>query len=154
MHDDSSVTSARSTAQFQFTLTSLLLFTLAVASALTLLVVVPVVIAVPVIIFLSMAVPAVLTVGLVYGESSVRTFCIGALFPTGVLLYATGWILGLSTLEPPSTSDLESFSQWVEFFEEIAAPYRVYAGSSWVSSIVIGLICVGARRWISHAVRR
>ncbi len=146
MHDEDSVTPAQSHKQFQFSLTALLVVVLAAACALSLVVVIPSGIAVPIIIFLSMAVPAVLTVGIVFGGTSLRPFCIGALFPTGVLLYATGWLFGLSVLEPPPISDLDSMDQWMEFFEGIGTPYRVYAGSAWFFSIIIGYACVVSQR--------
>jgi len=132
----------------QFTLAALMLLTLVVAVALALLVGVPSVVAVPIMLFLAAAVPAVLTAGVVYGRGYLRAFCIGALFPTGLLLYTTGWLFGLVLVQggPPRLNELETLAQWVEFFEEIGPSYRAYAAAAWASSLLAGSLCVLARR--------
>ncbi len=133
--------------QFQFSVLGLLLFTLAVACSLALLVVAPAMIAVPGIIFLAVAVPAVLTVGIVHGHGAMRTFCIGALFPTGALLYCSSWMFVLALVEP---DEFASFSDWLEFSENVGHPFRVYAGTAWILSVIVGCICVGARRLLQR----
>ena len=40
--------------------------------------------------FLALATPIVLTIALIYGGGYLRTFCIGALFPAGLILFSLG----------------------------------------------------------------
>jgi len=140
--------------RLQFSLRTLLLLTMAVACALALLVGTPSAIAVPCIFCLAVAVPAILTVCIIYGHGNTRVFCIGALFPTGLLLYATVWFLGLAIVKPPGFPGFRNLAGWLEFFDITGAPYRVFAGSSWTLSIVVGLLCVGAKRVVTRAARR
>jgi hypothetical protein len=140
--------------RFQFSLATLLWLTLAVACALALLVGMPSAVAVPILICLAIGVPAVLTTVLVYGRGYVRAFCTGALFPTGIFLYATGWVFGLTIIEGPRPGTMDSLAEWFEFFEEIGTPYRVYAGAAWALGLIVGLVCVGVRRVALSGWRR
>ena len=140
--------------RLQFGLRTLLLLPVAVACALALLLGTPSVIAVPCIFCLAVAVPAILTVCIVYGRGNTRVFCIGALFPTGLLLYATGWLVGYSSIEVGLITALDELDHWLEFLGQISAPYRVYAGVSWTLSVLAGLLCIGAKRVVTRAARR
>jgi hypothetical protein len=56
-------------------------------------------IALPLLILLAVALPATLAAGTVYTRGTWQAFCIGGLFPSGLMLYITGWMLGLSIFE-------------------------------------------------------
>ena len=111
-------------------------------------------VAVPVTIALSVGFPAVLTISAMYGDRVVRAFCIGALFPTGLLLYVTGWLFGLALIEGPIAGELDDILQWLEFFESLDVTYRVYAGSTWILSFVVGVACVLTRAALVRSARR
>ena len=130
---DKDAASGRSGRPWQYSMTTLLLVTAGTAMALAVLVSFPSTIAVPVLICLTIAIPAVLCVVAIYGSGYQRTFCIGALFPTGIMLYTTGWLMGLSLFEPPSTSDLKTLEEWLAFLDDVSVPYRLYVGSAWLS---------------------
>jgi hypothetical protein len=127
----------------QFGLRTMFVLTACVAFACTVLFAVPDPVAVPLLLALTIGVPAVLTTFIVYGGSYLRTFCIGALFPAAIALYASGWFLGYWLL---ATAD--GYADWGEFTtEDFGGVYRWYGGTSWLLAIVVGLICVGAR-WL------
>lgn len=151
---DNSDVSRRPNAPFQFSILTLLLFTFAFACAMAVLFVLPPYLAVPVIIALATGFPAVLTVSAVYGDGVVRAFCIGALFPTGLLLYATGWMFGLALIGGPMAGELEDLAQWLQFFESMDPKYRVYAGSTWILSFLVGVACVLTRFALVRSARR
>ena len=151
---DNSDVSRRPSAPFQFSILTLLLFTFAFACALSVLFVLPPYFAIPVIIALTVGFPAVLTVSAVYGDRVVRAFCIGALFPTGLLLYITGWTFGLAFTEGPFLEELQTLPQWLEYLETMDSPYRVYAGSAWILSFLVGVSCVLTRAALVRSARR
>jgi hypothetical protein len=127
---------------WQYSLKTLLVVTAAVAVALSIIVSSPDWIAVPMLMLLAIAVPALLTSVLVYGSGYQRTFCLGALFPTGIALYATGWAMGLALVD----GDLDDLGEWLEFFEAAGNPYRVYSASAWLLAIAVGSAAVAIRR--------
>ena len=131
----------------QFSLRTMFVLTACVAVACTVLFAVPDPLAVPLLLALTIAVPAVLATFVIYGRGYLRTFCIGALFPTATALYASAWFLGFCLLDA-------DVSDWYELAtEDAAVVYRWYAGISWVLAVVIGLICVGAR-WLVAGKKR
>lgn len=152
---DTSDVSRRPNAPFQFSILTLLLFTFAFVCALSVLHIFPYYLAVPVIIALSVGFPAVLTVSAVYGDPVVRAFCIGALFPTGLLLFVTGWMFGFALLQGQGPwGELDELPKWLEFFEGVDAAYRVYAGSAWILSFLVGVACVFTRAALVRSARR
>ena len=146
-------TSGRPRQPWQYSMKTLLLVTAGTAMALAILVSFPDPIAVPVLICLTITIPAILCVVAIYGSGYQRTFCIGALFPTGTMLYATGWLMGLSLIEAPSVSDLNTLKQWLAFFDEVGVPYRVYVGAAWLLAMVIGAMAVVLRRHLETRAR-
>ena len=150
---DKDATSGRPRQPWQYSMKTLLLVTAGTAMALAILVSFPNPIAVPVLICLTIAIPAILCIVAIYGSGYQRTFCIGALFPTGITLYATGWMMGLSLIEAPSVSDLDTLEQWLEFFDEVGAPYRVYVGAAWLLAMIIGSLAVVLRRHLETRAR-
>lgn len=89
--------------------------------------------------FLGIMAPMVLTIGLIYGRGNLRTFCIGALFSAGLILFsltpaASYWLVGVPGPADPDT-----------------APYvGVYVLVAGVVIVVMGLVAVGVR-WMIEA---
>jgi hypothetical protein len=71
----------------QFSLRTLLLVPLAVACVFAVLLAKPAAVALLELFVISLVLPAVLTVIIVYGSGCKRAFCIGALFPVGALWF-------------------------------------------------------------------
>jgi hypothetical protein len=139
---------------WQYSLKTLFLITLGLAVALAVVVSFPNGIAVPLLICLAIAIPAFLTVVAIYGSGYQRTFSIGALFPTCTLLYATGWLMGLTLIEGPGPSTFDSLGDWLELFDEVGGPYRVYTGSAWLLAVAVGWMAVGVRYRLERRARR
>jgi len=100
--------------------------------------------------FISVALPAALTVGLIYGRGYARTFCIGALVPSslaGVLMFVYMNALCGAPLEILEVlnggTELSSAAMWL----------ACYAGIPCGASLVIGLVAVGVH-WIAAIVQR
>lgn len=98
----------------------------------------------------SMILPAVLTIIIVYGRGYLRAFCIGAMFPAVLPLFPVAMLADRLFLEPNSINfylpRLTEDINWLWF--------RVYVGSFWILSVIIGLICVGARRLVEKRPAR
>ena len=77
--------------RFQFSLFSMFVVTTAVAATCSLTFTMPAVAAIPLFGVFSMVLTAVLITGIIYGRGYQRTFCIGAVVPFGVLLFALGF---------------------------------------------------------------
>ena len=102
---------------------------------------------------LAIAIPALLTVVVVYGSSYQRTFCIGALFPTCTELYVTGWLLvGLTQIDAYGDA-MEDFEEWLELFDSLGYSYRIYTAGSWLLAVIIGAAAVGVRRRLERGAR-
>ncbi len=86
---------------FQFSLVAMLLAMAVVAAAMAVLFAFPDALATPVIIFLFITVPALLTTHIVYGSGYERTFCIGALFPTGFALFVIRLLFSIVVIDGP-----------------------------------------------------
>ena len=116
----------------QFGLGTVFWITTATAVAFTIVFRIPTDFADPLILFVSVAMPAVLTTLIIYGRSYQRTFCIGAMFPAVVflLLIFSGEIHQLRW----------NLSRVVEF------EFQVLVCSFWGSTVLIGAICVGVRK--------
>jgi hypothetical protein len=151
---DSDTTPPQPGRPWQFSMKTLLIVTIATALGLTIVVSLPNAIAVPLMICLTVAVPALLTVVLVYGSGYQRTFCIGALFPTCLLLYVTGWLFGLALINPPVAGELDDLDQWLRFFEGIGPHYRTYAASAWLMAVIVGTLAVCVRWGLEARARR
>jgi hypothetical protein len=106
-------------------------------------------IAVPALLFVVVVLPALLTAGVIFGGRGLRAFCIGALFPTGLMLYATGWLLGLSLIEGPTR--LDDPSDWMDFVERVDFPLRLYAAGSWVMALLIGALVAFIGYWATSS---
>jgi hypothetical protein len=130
---------------WQYSLKTLFLITLGLALALAVVVSFPSALAVPVLICLAIALPAFLTAVALYGSGYQRAFAVGALFPTCTVLYATGWLMGLTLVNSPGPSPLADLEEWLEFFEGVGPAYRVYAGAAWLLAVAVGWMAVGVR---------
>ncbi|MHC4404620.1 MAG: hypothetical protein ACYTG0_33625 [Planctomycetota bacterium] len=139
---------------WQFGVRTLLWVTLGMALALGIVVSSPSAIAVPVMMCLAITVPAVLTVVLIYGSTYQRTFCIGALFPSCVALYATGWLFGVMLFGGPQGDGLDSLDEWLELFDYLSLPCRVYVGGAWLLAVIVGSLAVGVRWQLERTARR
>jgi hypothetical protein len=118
----------------QFSLGTMFWITTATAIACAVLFPMPTVVAVPLILLISVALPAVLTTVIIYGRSYQRTFCIGALFPSGIFLLMVPYG-GMTPFRFGSPGG-EDF--W----------FRIVVCGFWVSSLLIGGVCVGVRRLV------
>ena len=150
-HDGTTPTRPRR--PWQYSMKTLFRVTFGTAVALAVVVSSPNAIAVPVMICLNIAVPAFLTVVLVYGSGYQRTFCIGALFPTWTALYATGWLLVIALMQAPPASSLDTLDGWLAFFDAIGSTYRVCTGGAWLLAVV-GSAAVGVRWHLETQTRR
>jgi len=139
---------------WQYSMKTLMLVALGTAVALTIVVSLPNAIAVPVLICLAIAVPAFLTAVAIYGSGYQRAFSIGALYPTCTMLYATGWLMGLSLIEGPRASELDSLEGWLAFFEAVGGAYRVYTGCAWLLAVAVGWMAVAVRYHFEKRARR
>jgi hypothetical protein len=129
----------------QFSLPAKLALTAMAGVAAAVLFAVPKYYAFPIIIFLTIALPPLLATVLVYGNRWQRSFCLGAIFPAGIMLWCT-----LSTFV--WYFDVH-FETWAEFYESLVyqySLYRVYAGVSWVLSITIGLFTLALCRALTR----
>jgi hypothetical protein len=92
---------------------------------------------------LSIAVPMVLTIGLIYGRGWLRTFCIGALFPAGILFLSAVPMLVVSVFDGfdggPGGDDVEE-----RLFQGL---FVVVAG---IVIAAFGLLAI----WVRWAVER
>jgi hypothetical protein len=99
---------------------------------------VPVEFAIPLILFISVALPAVLTTVIIYGRSYQRTFCVGAMFPSVSLPLII--VFGGMNVTP---------YHWnLNGFEDFSFRMTVFA--FWVSGLLVGGLCVGVRRLVER----
>ncbi len=115
--------------------------TLLVAGACTILFATPSFVAVPVIVFLNTLTPALLTCSIIYRKGTLRTFCIGASFPAGLLLFTTGLILAM-LLSLPAISLLRSLDDLINICDILSVSFRASAGAAWFMMVVIGSLAV------------
>jgi hypothetical protein len=95
--------------------------------------------------FLAITAPMVLTILLVYGRGYARTFCIGALFPAGVILFAVGPGLTYPFFR------MEGFGGPPK--SETGLVVGIFILGASVVIVVLGLVAVGVR-WMIEAPRR
>jgi len=94
-------------------------------------------IAIPIMLFISVGVlPAVWTTVIVYGRGYQRTFGIGAMFPSGILLL----MVPFGRLEP--------FRWGAMGNEEFLI--RILMLGFWVASLLVGVVCMGVRRLVER----
>ena len=129
----------------RFSLRAILVVFVCLAVGFALLFSTPNFIALPLLILVAVALPATLAAGTVYMRGTWRAFCIGGLFPSGLMLYITGWMLSLSIFEGPGR--IRSVPAWVEYCDEVTLQYRVYAGSSWAMIVLIGSVVILVRHF-------
>jgi hypothetical protein len=135
INQDRPVAEARISPRFQFGLATLFWIMTGTAIVCAVLFPMPLVVAIPLILFISVALPAVLTTVIIYGHSYQRTFCIGAMFPSGVFLLMIPYgSMGLFRFGVTNAQDDIGF--------------RLVVLGFWVSSLLIGGVCVGVRRLV------
>jgi hypothetical protein len=140
---DDKTTSTPSNRPLQFSLRTLLLVVAGASVGLAVVVSLPGAVAAPVLMCLSLVIPAVLTVVLVCGTRYQRAFCMAALFPIGAVAFATLWVITVTLFNTPGNRLSES-SDWLEFFNDVYGPYRVYSAAAWLLGVAVG--CLGV--WI------
>lgn len=131
----------------RFTLLTMFVVTGFVAVAMAVLFAFPDVWATVALIALLQIVPAVLTVGLVWGNSNLRAFCLGALFPTvlTLLFCASVWVLFVLV-----ESSHEPAARIAGGLEHYADGHRIVAAVSWLCALLMGVITLSVR----HAIAR
>ncbi len=127
----------------QFGLQAMLGMTAVVAVVCTLFFSIPPVVATPLMIVLMVTLPAVLTTVLVYGRGYQRTFCLGAIFPAGIMLLCTSLMLMIHSI----SAYQNSVATWEGFAERVGPYYRPYVALTLGAALAVGLICVVVR-WI------
>ena len=91
-----------------------------------------------------------LTVVVVWGSGRQRAFCIGALFPLGIGLYATAWFLSYM-LFPGSMILLEDLADWMDIAEGVVHVAKTYACCVWGLSLATGSAAVAIRSRLARA---
>jgi len=124
--------------RFQFGISTLLWIMTGTAVICALLFPMPSIIAIPVLLFVTVVVmPAVWTTIIVYARGYRQTFAIGAIFPTGLVLFSGyGLFRGMPLSVGPSVGDETVFRLVLFLF--------------WLSSFLVGAICVGVRRYLER----
>ena len=126
---------ARIPPRFQFSLRTMFWVTTGTAIICAVSFPMPAVIAMPLMLLISVALPAVLTTVIIYGRSYQRTFCIGAMFPSCIFLLMIPYgSMGLFRFGVTNAQDDIGF--------------RLVVLGFWVSSLLIGGVCVGVRRLV------
>ncbi len=120
---------------FQFSLRTLFILTTFLAAALGMLVTAPTIVRLCTAGFFTLLLPMVLVIVLIYGRGYARTFCVGALFPSAILLWP---VSGYPVFFYAIATDFDEMGWWAGL---------------WVASIVIistifGLLAIGVRRAI------
>ena len=83
--------------------------------------------------------PMALTIGLVYGRGSRRTFCIGAMFSAGAMLYSFATVGSEMPLRAPGPFSTSPSGQ---------AGIAIVVVYDVAQTIVFGLLAIGIRRWV------
>jgi hypothetical protein len=126
---------------FQFGLSTLLAIMAVVAVSCSLMFTMPNAPATVALLAVSLALPAVFTTVLIYGRGYRRTFCLGALFPAGVMLVCSSLMILIHAI----SAYMNEIDIWVQFADKVGPYYRPFVGTAWVASILIGLLCVLVR---------
>ena len=126
---------------FQFGLSTMLIITVMVAVSCSIFFRMPNVPATFAMLAVSLALPAVLTTVLIYARGYRRTFCLGALFPAGVLLVCSSLMIMIHAISAAQNN----IAIWIEFADKVGPYYRPFVGTAWVASILIGVLCVFVR---------
>ncbi len=124
--------------RFQFSLFSMFVVTTAVAATCSLTFTMPAVAAIPLFGVFSMVLTAVLITGIIYGRGYQRTFCIGAVVPFGVILFALGFSAVILFIDSPP------FPRGDDFL------FRLTVDGFWGSSVLAGASSAGARALIER----
>lgn len=133
----------------QFSLRSMLVLVAVVSVVLAVMFTLPDTPAGFVLLFTSFALPAGLTVVLIYRPGYLRTFCIGALFPAGTLLGGLALVLVAIVIDNglPTPDELAALA------DGIGSAGRAFVGFVWVLSLLTGLLAVGLRRLLERPGR-
>jgi hypothetical protein len=123
--------------RMQFSLGTLLLLPVVAGCALAVLFTKPPNVAAAELFVIAFLLPAALTGGIVYGKGYTRAFCIGALFPVGVL-FCLCTIEFIGMLSPPA---------W-DFDVKSLFTLQCLFGGGWLAAIICGCLCIGIR-WLS-----
>ena len=128
--------------RFQFGLSTLFWITTLTAIACALSFTIPADFAIPIMMFISVAIlPAVWATVIIYGRGYQRTFGIGAIFPSGTLLFSMSFArFGLFNGMGGMGRE--------EFF------IRLLLLGFWLTSILVGVVCMGVRRFVEKRQRK
>jgi hypothetical protein len=123
---------------FQFGLSTMLILTVLVAVSCSLFFSMPNKPGTIALMVITLALPAVFATVLIYGRGYRRTFCLGALFPSGVMMVCTSLMVMIHAI----SAYQNTVDTWTQFADKVGPYYRPFVGLAWVSSILIGLLCV------------
>ena len=126
---------------FQFGLSTLLIIMVLVAVSCSLFFTIPNVPATFALLAISLALPAVFCTVLIYGRGYRRTFCLGALFPSGAMLVCSSLMIMIHAI----SAFQNEIGIWIQFADKVGPYYRPFVGTAWVASILIGVLCVFVR---------
>jgi len=126
----------------QFSLQGMFLLMTVLAVAFSLLLAAPPVVRFIGAAFFLLALPTVLTVVLIYGRGYARTFCIGALFPAGTMLWPFG--SGVPMIMYGMGGDLGG-AGWIP---------ALYVAAAYVVSMIFGAIAVVVRRLVESRLQQ
>ena len=118
--------------RFQFSIRQMLLAAALVAAAVWVLTSEPTTTSCVTLVFLVMAIPALFSVGLLRTRNYLRTFCIGALFPS--------YVSFLFTL--PTFAAVEGIKDVVELSGELVIALQRPVALLWCCSVITGSLCV------------
>ncbi|MCH7727491.1 MAG: hypothetical protein IH991_13560 [Planctomycetes bacterium] len=128
---------------WQFSIKMLLVLTTCVALLSAMLFVIRDDVAGPLMILFTVLYPALLVIITIYEKTPLRAFSIGALFPSGLLLYVTGWHFAYLLIEHSQrrSGELLEYLHRAGYVDSL----RVYIAGAFVLSLVVGFACVGLR---------
>lgn len=144
---------------FQFSLATLFVLTTALAVGFGVCFAVPASFAGVFVFILILILPAVAVVAMKYGTGSLPSFCIGALFPLSMCLAGLLFDPTLRSLlnrmqghyglsqEPHAW---QAIGDWLVIVAVMGNDWRAMAVTSWFVAALVGLICVGVRRYLER----
>ena len=121
-----------------FSLRTLLGVIVALSMVFAVLIAIPDSVAVGIIVLISLALPVLMTAGIVYRSDNWRAFCIGGLFPAALLLLILlFWFVAYGPRGIAQNS-IPVFGVFISFAPEI----RLLAGGCWILIVAMGMLSV------------
>jgi hypothetical protein len=98
---------------------------------------------VQVLLFVTVALPPMLWMGLLHGTSNQRAFCLGALLPA----LSTAICASIMMVAATMTNERTEPSPWISMYDQLGLRYPWHLRASLVATNLIGFLCVGLR-WL------